>query len=386
MSSISTIYEVDHLYQVDPGVLKIGTNVRTDTHPDAKEFATSIKSRGVLEVISAYVDAEGGLTVLRGQRRTLVASKVGTPSGTVPVRVVALSPEADRIIDQASENLHRADLTERETRDAIEQLALLGVSAAAITKQMALPRPAVNSVLAVVANPATKERMDTAGMTLQDAALFAEFEDDPEAIATLTAAWEDRWRRNRLPHVAQQLRDARVEAQALQAEVERLRGEGLPVLDPHEVPSDLMRHALANLRTGDGQPVPQEQWPTIAGAAVAVTVEWVEPEDDDESDADPPEPEQAYVPVWVCTDPQAAGLHYKYGLPTRASAGSDAADDSDEARAARAARPRHAERPTPRSGGASSPTTRGGEARRSCAGSGWGASSPGAPSPPGPRS
>lgn len=199
MSMTATIYEVDHLYQVDPGVLKVGTNVRTDTHPDAKEFAASVRSRGVLEVISAYVDAEGELTVLRGQRRTLVASKVGTPSGTVPVRVVALAQEADRIIDQASENLHRADLTERDTRDAVEQLTLLGPSAAQITKQMALPRRTVNSVLAVVANPATKERMDTAGMTLQDAALFAEFEDNQDAIATLTAAWEDRWRRTRCP-------------------------------------------------------------------------------------------------------------------------------------------------------------------------------------------
>jgi hypothetical protein len=78
----------------------IGRNIRTDTHPDAKEFSASIKARGVLEVITAYRDEEGSMVVLRGQRRTLVAAQVGTPSGTVTVRVVPAPEEADRIIDQ----------------------------------------------------------------------------------------------------------------------------------------------------------------------------------------------------------------------------------------------------------------------------------------------
>mgnify|MGYP000377277808 CR=1 FL=1 len=73
MSNTATAYEVGHLYEVDPAALRIGANIRTDTHPDAKEFAASIKTRGVLEVISAYLAPEGGLTVLRGQRRTVVA-------------------------------------------------------------------------------------------------------------------------------------------------------------------------------------------------------------------------------------------------------------------------------------------------------------------------
>ena len=35
----------DSLYEVDPGTLKIGANVRSDPRPDAKEFAASIKTR-----------------------------------------------------------------------------------------------------------------------------------------------------------------------------------------------------------------------------------------------------------------------------------------------------------------------------------------------------
>ena len=55
-------------------------------------------------------------------------------------------------------------------------------------------------------NSATKERMDAAGMTLEDAGLFAEFEDDPAAIDTLTAAWDDAWRHRQLPHIVHRSR------------------------------------------------------------------------------------------------------------------------------------------------------------------------------------
>jgi ParB family chromosome partitioning protein len=328
----ATAYEVGHLYEVAPGELKIGTNVRTDTRPDAKEFAASIRARGVLEVISAYVDAEGSLTVLRGQRRTVVAVKVGTP--TVPVRVVPSPDDVDRIIDQVSENLHRQDMHPRETRDAIEQLAMIGVSAAQIAKRAALPRSTVDSALTVAANPTTKERMDAAGMTLEDAATFAEFEDDPDAIATLTQAWESPYQRPRIAHIVQRLRNERAETQALQAEVDRLRTEGKPVLDPQDAPHDLHRHRIANLRDADGQHVPEEQWPAVTGAAVVVTVEWSERDDDAADDVEPSEPEQVYVPVWICTDPQAAGLHYGTTAPR-----SDAptGDETHEEMAAREA-------------------------------------------------
>jgi hypothetical protein len=74
-------YEVGRLYDVDPAALGIGANVRTDTHPDAKELAPSIRSRGVLKVVTAYVDDDGALSVVRGQRRALVAAKVAPRPG-----------------------------------------------------------------------------------------------------------------------------------------------------------------------------------------------------------------------------------------------------------------------------------------------------------------
>ena len=77
----STGFEVGGTYRVPPGALVIGANVRSDTHPGVKDFAASIKARGVLEPITAWVDDDGNLVVYRGQRRTLAAASVGTPDG-----------------------------------------------------------------------------------------------------------------------------------------------------------------------------------------------------------------------------------------------------------------------------------------------------------------
>ena len=46
----------------------------------------SIKADGLAEVITVYRNESRDLVVLKGQRRTTVA--VGTPTGTVPVRVL----------------------------------------------------------------------------------------------------------------------------------------------------------------------------------------------------------------------------------------------------------------------------------------------------------
>ena len=75
---------VEELLHVDPGALVIGPNVRTDTHPDAREFAASVKARGVVEVITAYRADDGGLVVLRGQRRAVVAAPVSYTHLTLP--------------------------------------------------------------------------------------------------------------------------------------------------------------------------------------------------------------------------------------------------------------------------------------------------------------
>ena len=56
--------------QVDPATVVIGDNVRLGARMD-KEFVASVRERGVLEPVLLYRAADGTLTVLAGQRRTL---------------------------------------------------------------------------------------------------------------------------------------------------------------------------------------------------------------------------------------------------------------------------------------------------------------------------
>lgn len=80
-----TADDPDRILHVDPAELIISANVRVDPRLD-KTFLASIKADGLAEVITVYRNESWDLVVLKGQRRTTVA--VGTPTGTVPVRVL----------------------------------------------------------------------------------------------------------------------------------------------------------------------------------------------------------------------------------------------------------------------------------------------------------
>jgi ParB family chromosome partitioning protein len=309
---------VEELLQVDPATLVIGKNVRTDTCPGAREFAASIKARGVIEVITAYRAEDDSLVVLRGQRRAVVAAQVGTPSGSVAVRVVPAPAEVDRITDQMVENLHRAEMNEREVCGAVEQLSLCGVTAAQIAKRTAMNRATVEAALTVVGNDASRARMEAEGLTLEQAAAFAEFEGDEQAIEKLSNAL--RWGKS-LEHTAQQLRDAAAEVAAVAGEADRLRADGLPALDPADAPGDLRRLRLDSLVTLDGADVPEADWPKIPGAAVVVIQQWRYPpefaadqQDDGTEDQDEDvDPVLVLAPVWICTRPRGSTA----GVPVR---------------------------------------------------------------------
>ena len=135
------------------------------------------------------------------------------------------------------------------------------------------------------------------------------------------------------------MRDEAQERAVLLAEVDRLRADGLPVLDPDEV-RDVHRFRLSDhVRAADGEPVPEDEWPNLPGAAVVVVSEWEYPEtgdDSDDEDATDAEPVHVFTPVWICRDPEVAGLvqRWTYLTSTRKT---DASEEDQEA-AAEAAR------------------------------------------------
>lgn len=143
------------LEHVDPATLLVDGNVRSDAALD-KAFIGSIRDLGVLVPIVAVRTASGELRVRYGQRRTLAAVEVGRAS--VPV-IVAGEDDADdaaRIVSQWHENEHRAGLSTSDKVAAVEQLSLLGLSAAQIVRQTRSRKGDVDQALAAAGSALAK--------------------------------------------------------------------------------------------------------------------------------------------------------------------------------------------------------------------------------------
>lgn len=206
------------LRQIAPGDLLIDTNVRTDTALD-KPFQASIKAHGVLVPIVGIEDEDGRVHVRSGQRRTLAATATATAADldTVPVLVhpAGTPDEAVRIVEQMAENDHRTALNDADRRAAVEQLTMLGLSAAQIAKHTQRPRAEVDAAMTVTASQTATTALADAALTLDQAAVLAEFEEDPDVVERLMQAAQ---RGAGFDHVAQMARDERDRTAAEDAE------------------------------------------------------------------------------------------------------------------------------------------------------------------------
>lgn len=212
-----------NLEYLDPASLVIGVNVREPTQL-APLFLASVKERGVLEPVLAHRDDTGAVVVDQGQRRTLAACQLGL--ATIPVVVDDSTPaDADRLVDQWTENEHRTALTGAERVQAVQQLALLGLSVSAIAKKTATPKSDVEASVVVGKSATALAHVDA--MTLADAALLAEFDGDTDAIKTLLQ--EVSWGRS-LAAPVQRIRNDRAEQQLLADRAAELTAEGLTVI------------------------------------------------------------------------------------------------------------------------------------------------------------
>ena len=267
---------------LDPKTLIIEANVRADAALTTG-FVASIRENGVLMPILVQ-HTDGAYLVRAGQRRTLAAIEAGL--ATIPARVV--SGEADqarRIVEQIIENDDRAALSDTDRAAAFQQLALLGVSAASIAKRTGRDRASVEAGITVAGSGAALAAVAEHDLDLLDAALFAEFEDDPAALETLTRQAG----RGRLAHTAQRIRDQRREDAAVAAITTTLTGQGVTVRRAPGYYEDSVK-ALTVLRAkGSSAPLSAEEHAACPGHAAYI-----------DTDGEP-------VGVFVCTDYKAHG-------------------------------------------------------------------------------
>jgi ParB family chromosome partitioning protein len=217
---------------VDPRTLLVDINVRTEARLD-KQFVGSIRDLGVLVPVTArWVEGER-LRVLTGQRRVLGAIEAGRDR--VPVYLVQApddqtAAEIARIIEQLTENDHRAGLRDGDRVRAYQQLTLLGLSAGQIARRTRAGTAAVKTSLAVGGSRLALGALDQFDLTLAQAAVLAEFDGDADAVKALTvAAAKDP---DQFDHIAQRLRDAQAEATAREALTTQLTSAGVSLIDP----------------------------------------------------------------------------------------------------------------------------------------------------------
>lgn len=199
---------------LDPAGLLTDANIRLDPRLD-KDFLASIKAHGVLVPVIAVRTSDGQVRVRHGHRRALAAVEAG-----VLVLVVVTGDEQDgtageveRITGQYAENAHRAGLTVGETAGVVRQLLDLGLTAGQVQRRTQIPKADITAADAVTRSQAASKAAAEYPLTLAQAAVLADFDDDPDALqALLLAASEGPVR---FEHAAQQLRDTRALSQAL---------------------------------------------------------------------------------------------------------------------------------------------------------------------------
>ena len=239
------------LEQVDPRTLVLEANVRADARLD-KAFVASIRDRGVLVPIVAHRDADV-LRVLFGQRRTLAAVEAGRT--TVPVYVVDVpdgenARDVGRIVDQLIENDHRTDLRDGERAAAFQQLSVLGLTASQIARRTHRKVATVSTGLAVSGSELATAALDRYDLTLEQAAVLAEFDFDAEAVKALTViAVKDS---GQFEHAAQRLRDKRATAAAKEAAAAELAEARVAVVAEPQYGERLVAK-LSHLQAADGE-------------------------------------------------------------------------------------------------------------------------------------
>ena len=277
---------------MNPADLIVDANVRTDA-AITPEFRQSIRDLGVLVPVVA-VRAPEGIKVQKGQRRTITATEEKVPG--LPVYVVPDGGDVERIIGQLAENKDRAAVTNADTANAYEQLALLGLSASQIARRNHTTKAEVVAGLTVAKSARAGAAVADYALDLESAALFAEFEDDEKATATLTDVAA---RGGSLPHAAQRIRDERARTQAIAAVKETLTAEGVRITHRPGYYETTAREVAALRAKGQSEALTVEQHATCPRHAA-----WVEYDEDTATAA----------PVYVCTNYKTAG-HLRWTDP-----------------------------------------------------------------------
>lgn len=215
---------------IDPTLLQEGANIRGDLRV-TPEFVETIKGMGVLKDIDVYPTLTG-LVVLDGHRRHRAAIEAGLE--TVPVRIVDVAGETERIGLQLTENDEHAHTSAVDRARAIHQLVLMGMPAAELRKRGVRASEATMARRVATASQEVANLGESANLGLDDLAKVAEAEADlPEDIAGMVVE-EIREAPEKIDHFLERARDEARRRQLYEDEVLELRQQGIHVITEDE--------------------------------------------------------------------------------------------------------------------------------------------------------
>jgi ParB family chromosome partitioning protein len=215
------------LINLDPATLKVHpNNVRRDLG-DLRPMVRSVRERGVLVPLLVVPDGDDHMVIF-GHRRQQAAIQAERDEVPCIVRH-DLEGDAEQIAAMVIENIHRAPLTAGEEAAAYEQLAGFGLSDTAIARQTGTTRNHVAKARKVAASDVASTAADRYDLTLDQALVLAEFEDDAQAVRDLTVTAKKN--PGQFPHVASRLRQDREAAAVHATAVAALTDAGVTVVD-----------------------------------------------------------------------------------------------------------------------------------------------------------
>lgn len=211
---------------IDPTLLQEGANIRGDLGV-TPEFVETVAGLGVLKDIDVYPTLTG-LVVLDGHRRHRAAIEAGLE--TVPVRIVDVAGELDRIGLQLTENDEHAHTSSADRARAINQLVLMGLPTAELRKRGVRASEATMARRIANASQEVADLGESANLGLDDLAKIAEAEDElPEDIAGMVVEEISR-DPDRIDHLLERARDEARRRQVYEDEVLDLRQQGINVV------------------------------------------------------------------------------------------------------------------------------------------------------------
>lgn len=231
LSRQEATHPMDHVvegarYLVNPEYLQAGENVRRDLRA-GKGFLETVRAHGVVKDIDVYVTLTG-LVVLDGHRRLDAALALHLES--VPVRVVRVDDEAERIASQLMVNDEAEHCNSAERADAIQQLVLLGVPAQDLRRrgvrgeEVAAARAVASAPQAVRQAAVERPQIDLVGLGhLAELATDA-LEDSPVVAKAVADAIE---RPDQVEHIVARARAEAEEERILADKRAELEAQGI---------------------------------------------------------------------------------------------------------------------------------------------------------------